>query len=430
MATVTDIANSIRSVHQRLEAFFNPHGWSKDTPMTQLFGYNSLPMTCNSFGAYVEKVAKRVEKLTAAELERDQYGIFLARTVKDIDQLQFQQVNQNSSQLSTALSLLQLVQSNIPAPIPIKPKVDWEDLKEQRDLLPKDLTRRLRAVSAKIELLEPRSAEIEKKIDEIDRAHAAAEQLPADLEELSSQRDELKEIIDAATKLSASIEATNAKVCDGEGSFNQYVAETKDKFEKLQTTATVMINKSEQALRGSTGVGLANAFENRKKSLTLAGAFWTLGLIIALACIFAIGAERISALKEVLIADRPATIIWANALLAVFGVGAPVWFAWLSTKQIGVNFRLAEDYAFKASVSKAYEGYRTEAVQIDTELQRRLFETALTRIDEAPIRLLDKDTHSSPLHELLSNSGIRKSLEGIPNVTEKIIGLIKAHKPE
>lgn len=63
-----------------------------------------------------------------------------------------------------------------------------------------------------------------------------------------------------------------------------------------------------------------------------------------------------------------------------------MWFAWLATKQIGQRFHLAEDYAFKASVAKAYEGYRKEAARIDPEFEARLFGSALTRLDEAPLR--------------------------------------------
>jgi hypothetical protein len=151
---------------------------------------------------------------------------------------------------------------------------------------------------------------------------------------------------------------------------------------------------------------------------------WTAGLLAALVAALFIGAERVSVLKDVLVSDRSATVIWVNALLAVFGIGAPVWFAWLSTKQIWTSFRLAEDYAYKASVSKAYEGYRAEAVGIDPILQTRLFESALTRLEESPIRLLDGEVHATPLQELLNNPTLRKALEGVPGIADKIVALI------
>jgi hypothetical protein len=63
-------------------------------------------------------------------------------------------------------------------------------------------------------------------------------------------------------------------------------------------------------------------------------------------------------------------------------------------------------------------------VQIDPILRERLFATALTRIEEAPIRLVDGPTHSSPLGELLSNPAIMKGLDAVPDIYNKIIAFI------
>ncbi len=90
-----------------------------------------------------------------------------------------------------------------------------------------------------------------------------------------------------------------------------------------------------------------------------------------------------------------------QATLTALGVFAPLWFAWISTKQIGERFRLSEDYAFKASVSKAYEEYRREAANLDEAFAARRFSSALTRLDEPPLRLVEAENHGSPWHELI-----------------------------
>ena len=102
-----------------------------------------------------------------------------------------------------------------------------------------------------------------------------------------------------------------------------------------------------------------------------------------------------------------------------------MWFAWLATKQIGQRFRLAEDYAFKASVSRAYEGYRREAENIDPAFVSRLFASALSRLDEQPLRLVETATHGSPWHELASSDLIRKATESIPEFTASVAQLAK-----
>ncbi|MBB3356192.1 hypothetical protein FHT70_006172 [Rhizobium sp. BK049] len=94
--------------------------------------------------------------------------------------------------------------------------------------------------------------------------------------------------------------------------------------------------------------------------------------------------------------------------------------AWLSTKQIGQRFRLAEDYAFKASVSKAYEGYRREARDLSGEFAQSLFQSALNRLDEPPLRLLDKPTPGSPVHEFLEGSLVQKLAEQTKEIMPKL----------
>src|SRR5690606_11815180 len=105
--------------------------------------------------------------------------------------------------------------------------------------------------------------------------------------------------------------------------------------------------------------------------------------------------------------------------------GAPLWFAWIATKQINQRFRLSEDYAYKASVAKAYEGYRREAAKIDTIFEARLFSSALERLEEAPLRLVEEEMHGSPWHELFTSKPFRDALETIPEFRDSIINLMK-----
>lgn len=97
----------------------------------------------------------------------------------------------------------------------------------------------------------------------------------------------------------------------------------------------------------------------------------------------------------------------------------------LAAKQIGQRFRLAEDYAFKASVAKAYEGYRKEAARIDPQFEARLFGSALTRLDEAPLRLVEIGSHGSPWHELATSDGVRRAFELAPEFQEKATSLLR-----
>lgn len=422
--TINNVADSLISVGARIEAQWKAHGWTTENN-AQMVNWMSPSMSIVELQRELEFAAVRVRSVNDRKFSEEE-GRFLARLKLRADELAVQNVSSGpDAVLGAILELANSVFRHIsaPAPLPPPPKVDWEDLKAS-DLVPKDLARRLRAIEAKLKDYEPRTDALEDQIAAIEGAREAADQLPTDMEELSAKKEDLRALVADAAEMSKEIGAVRTRAEDAWERIETSEAQTKANIEEAHNAAEDMIKRSEQALRGATSVGLANAFEARRKALATNGLFWTIGLIVALSCALAVGWERLGRLQAVLAGDKPASIVWANVLLALFGVGAPVWFAWLATKQIGTTFRLAEDYAFKASVSQAYEGYRTEAVQIDPILRERLFATALSRIEEAPIRLVDGPTHSSPLGELLSNPGIMKSLAAVPDVYNKIIAII------
>ena len=162
------------------------------------------------------------------------------------------------------------------------------------------------------------------------------------------------------------------------------------------------IKNADETMALATTVGLAGAFHDRANKLNISIRCWVVLLVVALIIGGGVGYFKTQSFIE-LIKDAKATkeVIWIYALLAFASFGAPLWFAWLATKQIGQRFKLAEDYAFKASVAKAYEGYKTEAARLDKDFEARLFSSALTRLEEAPLRFMNNTEHSSPLHELM-----------------------------
>lgn len=148
---------------------------------------------------------------------------------------------------------------------------------------------------------------------------------------------------------------------------------------------------------------------------------WVGGLVVALGIGAGWGSHQIASLSELVKAPgAPIGIVLVNLILALLSVGAPVWFAWMSTKQIGQRFRLSEDYAFKASISKAYEGYRREAARFDKEMGSRLLASALDRLDELPLRLVEPDTHGSPWHEFASSPLVRDAIKTVPGFFETV----------
>lgn len=365
MPTVTEIAAIIQDVPNRLTQQLGQYGRPADQTLSNFVG-TAPPLSAQDFKLYSELVASRVSRLTKVQLDLDGFGPWLGNFAPKLASLQFSSLNQgHATQYLNALAMLQMIDAAIPPIPPKEPKVDWEDLKDQKSLLPKDLATRLRSVEARISTFEPRSKELGKKIADIENAHATADQLPTDLAELAERREELSKLIAEARDLAESIRVSSDEVETSTASLQKNIKVSEDAITATSARAQGVLEKSEKALRGATSVGLAQAFETRRAALAKASKWWTAGLASALVVALLIGWERVNALQAVLTGQSSATSIIVNALLALIGVGAPVWFAWLSTKQIGTTFRLSEDYAFKASVSQAYEGYRTEALEID-----------------------------------------------------------------
>ncbi|MFS2037829.1 hypothetical protein [Agrobacterium tumefaciens] len=419
MPNKDDVADHIEELHDKFVAEMKNIGWPTEYAFINYVSYGAEYST-NVLLNHILYTADRIRQLSLEDLKKDGLSDFIEDIDKDIKVISFANLrNSPASVINTLVMTLQIINTRLPS-YPRGPvRVDWDSI-EDKTLMPRDLSRRLTGVAARLTALEPRASEIDRKISEIEAAHETAEQLPEDLAELAAKREHVSSIVSDAEKILDKARKEFAKI---EG-ISDFAAAAEIRMASSEDQAAKLIERSEQALRGSTGVGLAKAFENRQEKLTRAGTYWVAGLVFALLSALAIGAYRVSALQSVLNNDSPSHIVWMNVVLTIFGIGGPVWFAWLSTKQISVSFRLAEDYAFKAAVSKAYEGYRSEAISIDPALQERLFSSALDRFEESPIRLMEKEAHSSPLQELLANPVIRKGLEGIPGIADKIIALI------
>ena len=190
--------------------------------------------------------------------------------------------------------------------------------------------------------------------------------------------------------------------------------------------AESIVERFSSAYAASTSHGLAAAFTERSAALGKSMWVWVGGLVIALGLGSWIGSTQLRNFSEVIKQpDSNSIVVVINLVLALLSIGATVWFSWLATKQIGQRFRLAEDYAFKASVSRAYEGYRREAANIDQEFVSRLFSSALSRLDEQPLRLVETMTHGSPWHELASSDLIRKATESVPEFAASVTQFAK-----
>ncbi|MBA5236931.1 hypothetical protein H2Y54_10280 [Pectobacterium aroidearum] len=288
-----------------------------------------------------------------------------------------------------------------------------------KDLLPKKIINRLELYNSKLNEIQEKSGSIDEKIDTINEAYDAAEGLPTTLKNLRDIKEEIDNIKisseenlsfttqahDNSDKLHKEIERFYSEIKTLKSNVEN---EAKEYMNSLKNEAGVYIDKCEEAFRTTTSKGLAGAFEDKAIKLNMSIRYWVGGLICSLILGAVVGYFRLQALESYFSSsDTSIFKMIIQIFLSAFSVGAPLWFAWLATKQIGQRFKLAEDYEFKASVSKAYEGYRREAIQLDDGFAQRLFGNALTRLEEPPLRFVEEASHSSPMMEIISSENFK-----------------------
>lgn len=269
---------------------------------------------------------------------------------------------------------------------------------------------RLRALETRLSDAEPRTGRLTEMVQRIELAYQAADQLPADLQTLAEDRAKVAELLKFAKQDYTDI-----------SKFETDAGVSKSNLTKMESEAKAALEKCHSAYAAATSQGLATAFSERSSALATSMWVWTIAFVVALVVGAVFGTQRVHQIGELL--KNPAMTNWAlgvNLFLAALSVGAPIWFGWMATKQINQRFRLSEDYAFKAAVSRAYEGYRKEAARIDKDLEARLLASALNRLDEQPLRFVETDNHGSPWHELASSDLVKAALSTIPGFAEKM----------
>lgn len=274
--------------------------------------------------------------------------------------------------------------------------------------MPKSLAGRISALDKRINEIEPEHKFLENKIKTINEAYAAADELPESLETLRSAKSKANSSADEAAR--SEIQAKDSK---------EKIETIENSLKESNKKAAAILTQCETALRASTSVGLAAAFEDRAKYLNVSIRWWVAALSASLIGGAILALLRINYMNELLAKDNISLIaVFVHLILSTLCIGGPLWFAWISTNQISYRFKLSEDYSFKSSIAKAYEGYRREAAEIDQEFIHRLFGSALDRLDQEPMRVMDQKSPSSPLHDLIESTAFKNAIDKLPDLND------------
>lgn len=384
--------------------------WSDDRTLREAYGWQHPAVDRHDLARMVSDLAEQIRSTDMPDLSSDDES-WLSDYPRRLKLLEVETVphmfDGNGHQAIPAYIGTLNVLSNLLGLTKV-----WVPSPESR-MMPAPMARRIRSYNATLDQLAPDSEKLRTQIAQIEAATAAAESLPTDLEDLAQARKKVEKTATDASELWGKLEDRDREV-------QRLLAEVK----RHEEVAKKLVDQCEQAYRITTTKGLAAAFDQRAFKMAFSMWVWVVGLLAALFAATYLGSERVKLLSMALGGeDLKWGVILMQALLSVLSVGAPLWFAWVATKQLAQRFRLAEDYGYKASVAKAYEGYRKEAARLDPIFEARLFSSALTRLEEPPLRLVQDQIHGSPWQELIGSEEFKKALETVPELRDRFLAI-------
>lgn len=405
-----------------------------DTPLSSIRGWHHPALTREEIVEIPERLAIQIENAVIND-------------ISDLDESKLKQIPNRLNLLNSQQTIAHLFNGHAHQALPgFLLTIQWverlfEGFLAKGDLeslnISTSLKRKIRSLQARVQELNLEEEGLSRIVTQIKSAHEAADSLPTDLADLQKARKQIDSLVKSArsdieteieNEKSSFIAATASSVTklNAIDKLLQNVEARSTELETQSAQISKLLSDSEEAYSVTVTKGLSGAFNARAESLAYSMWVWVAGLGLSLGIGVWTGSERIKALNSVVVAENPQIeLIVIQLILSLLNLGAPIWFAWLSTKQIGQRFRLAEDYSFKATVAKAYEGYRREAARIDPMLEAKLLHSALNRLDEAPLRFVEEKYHSTPWQELIASPEFNDAINKIPELKDKFSGILK-----
>lgn len=225
--------------------------------------------------------------------------------------------------------------------------------------------------------------------DEIETLKQSAEETTSDMHDLNTIANTAYQAIRQLSEQSSEISKT--------------ISTQESKLEDLSNNAEELKQTIEDLLPGAASAGLASAFKDRKDSFIWPKRIWGATFVVSV-----LGLLAVAYLDPV--SFEKATID-ANSIFQYFLIRLPfaipiVWLAIYAGRRHSQALRLEEDYAHKEALSKSFEGYKTQLIDIeegseDKEATLNLIERTLEALSLHPGRIYQgRHEDISPAHSL------------------------------
>lgn len=199
------------------------------------------------------------------------------------------------------------------------------------------------------------------------------------------------------------------------------IAEYIDAFDKYKTAKEAEI---EGLLKSATNASLASAFESfRSQTEILKNTSEKYFFYSIIALVAAIILPYVPCFKEWMFTSDN---VYIELLRRVLFTGPFVWLAYYQAKKTNQYFRLEQEYAHKAVVSRSFEGYKSQVMELykdnsaSQDMLQKLLGGSIDTVAKNPAEVLDSAKGSShPLED------IKENLSSLIDPLSKLVETIK-----
>lgn len=260
------------------------------------------------------------------------------------------------------------------------------------------------------------------------------EGLKGELDDLLGEFNETQEKIKAAEK---DLYGHSEKTPEGEEThIDGLLDKIKNFFELQKKKYSETYDKIEnELLAGATTVGLSKAYEDKANSYSKPNRYWLLGFFASVAAVVGILWLSLNDVNNHFFSNMAnlenqgsQMIVEYFIIKSVIRLGiitSLVWVATFTGKRYSQNKRLSEEYSYKATFAKSFEGYRKRAAELDQLNETRdLSNQLMTKMIEMsainPVETMESNSHKEdhPTMKLLAKS--INTIEKSVNVLDKM----------
>lgn len=218
--------------------------------------------------------------------------------------------------------------------------------------------------------------------------------------------------------------AATKSLADKADTTDRRIAEYETRLAALEATAQERLKTIESLLPGAASAGLASAFNMRRTHFRWPTVIWQAVFILCL-----VGLLGIAGLEFSLFSKDVAALTWERlglSLLHRLPFALPlIWLACYASDKASLAQRVEEDYAFKETVSRSFEGYRREMSELEGKAApnsalSRLCSGVLGVITSPPGRIYEKHP--------LSNTPLSALSESAAPVAEAVTAVAKTQR--